>query len=170
MTTWTPNNLNQYTSVERKRTFDVTGRRASGAEIAVNGQAVGTGTSSYQPTSSGLYYHMEASNLPTPQAADDTMEPVSVTQRLTPGATPTVISPPGALQWVGLSGELTVEQRPSLRRRWESPLRWPLDDDVGWGEPPREAGASGMDPADRRFHGSGKSAGDSAQRASGGDD
>jgi len=109
MTTWTPNNLNQYTSVERKRTFDVTGRRSSGtAAIIVNGQAVGTGTSSYQPTSSGLYYHMEASNLPTPQAADDTMEPVSVTQRLTPGATPTVISPPGALQWLGLPNETPV--------------------------------------------------------------
>ena len=114
MTTWTPNGLNQYEDVNRPSKFDVTGRRSSGtADIVVNGQAVGTGTSSYQPTSSGLYYHMEASNLPTPQAADDTMEPVSVTQRLTPGATPTVISPPGALQWVGLSGELTVEQRPS---------------------------------------------------------
>jgi hypothetical protein len=114
MTTWTPNGLNQYEDVDRPGTFDVTGRRSSGtADIAVNGQAVGTGTSSYQPTSSGLYYHMEATNSPTPQTADDTMEPVSVTQTLTPGATPTVISQPGALQWVGLSGELTAEQRPS---------------------------------------------------------
>jgi len=57
MTTWTPNGLNQYSSVNRPGTFDVTGRRSPGASIEVNGQAVGTGTSSYQPTSNGLYFH-----------------------------------------------------------------------------------------------------------------
>jgi hypothetical protein len=113
MTTWTPNGLNQYSSVNRPGTFDVTGRRSPGASIEVNGQAVGTGTSSYQPTSNGLYFHMEAANSPAPQAADDTMEPVSVTQKLTASAAPTVISQPGALQWVGLSGAFPEGQGPS---------------------------------------------------------
>jgi hypothetical protein len=46
-------------------------------------------------------------------AADDTMEPVSVTQKLTASAAPTVISQPGALQWVGLSGAFPEGQGPS---------------------------------------------------------
>ncbi|RFC47279.1 MAG: hypothetical protein DVB22_003183, partial [Verrucomicrobia bacterium] len=113
MTTWTPNNLNQYTSVARQRTFDVTGRRSPGASIAVNSPFNANGVS-YQPTSNGLYYHIELTNSPTPgtnptqEELADTMEPVSVTQTLTPGATPTVISPPGALQWLGLPNETPV--------------------------------------------------------------
>ena len=90
------NALNQYGSIERPQTFDVTGKRAHGsATIKVNGPTALT-SGDYQPAGTGLYFRKEVANTPTPWQMNDNYEPVQVTQNdteLTPDQ--------GALQHVG---------------------------------------------------------------------
>jgi RHS repeat-associated protein len=90
------NALNQYGSIERPQTFDVTGKRANGsATIKVNGPTALT-SGDYQPAGTGLYFRKEVANTPTPWQINDNYEPVQVTQndtQLTPDQ--------GAVQHVG---------------------------------------------------------------------
>ena len=90
------NALNQYGSIERPQTFDVTGKRAHGsATIKVNGPTALT-SGDYQPAGTGLYFRKEVANTPTPWQMNDNYEPVQVTQ------TDTELTPDqGALQHVG---------------------------------------------------------------------
>jgi YD repeat-containing protein len=57
VTTYTPNDFNQYTTIDRPQSFDVSGKRSSSsAVVTVNGTALPLGGSDYQPGSSGLYF------------------------------------------------------------------------------------------------------------------